>query len=93
MGKSYSFYVFLHELFEVLTTFGEFLRKLVGCWRPYCAVDAVMFLLSLLLLASLSVSGLRKNYRLPTSDCNELVIKKLYSAFCLPGTVTCQIWK
>jgi hypothetical protein len=26
------------KFFAILTTFREFLRKLMSCWRPYCAV-------------------------------------------------------
>jgi hypothetical protein len=34
----YSFYVFFHECSPFWRLFGEFPRKLMSCWRSYCAV-------------------------------------------------------
>ncbi len=39
MGIFYTFYVFFHKFFSLLTTFlGEFARKQMSCWRSSCAV-------------------------------------------------------
>jgi hypothetical protein len=56
MGNFYSFYIFLHEFFAVLTTFWrisakthELLASILCCWRPYCAVGVHIVLLASIL--------------------------------------------
>jgi hypothetical protein len=65
MRKFYSFYVFLHEFFTVLTTFWrisakthELLAPILCCWHPYCAVGVHIVLLASLLMLVLLLASL-----------------------------------